>query len=206
MADETKNADAMKLETAAADLKPTQAQDLEDKSSRSPRTHMPTDSMVTVPLSETDGASNEDEEGSRVSIVQPDIVVGQPLRTSSRTNSSEIRKAFGKRGSDGSIEAATTDSPTVSVHDTDAPVSPKTEARRGRSNSTGSGSGSSEQVDWAELEKKEEQEPASEEEVSSSLYSDIGGVADANYNRPWHCSLHASSRKMMPFSQTPRLA
>ncbi|KAF2844816.1 hypothetical protein T440DRAFT_461494 [Plenodomus tracheiphilus IPT5] len=176
MSDETKSTNTMKLETAG--LAHIDTQDLEEKSSPSPRTHMPTDSMVTVPLSETDGVRSEDGEGARESIAQPEIVVGGQLRTSSRTNSSEIRKAFGRRGSDTSVEAATIDSPTVSVHDTDAPVSPKSEPR-GRSNSNGSGSGNSEQVDWAELEKKEEQEPASEEEAMALLLARLEQENDA---------------------------
>lgn len=142
-------------------------QDGEEMAARSPRTHidsapLPTDSMVTVPLSETEG-SVRDGEGARESMMQPEIIV-EEQRTSSRTNSSEIRKAFGRRSSDTSVEAVAIDSPTVSVHDTDAPVSPKSSTRP-RGNSSGSGSGNSEQVDWAELEKKEEQEPDREEEV-----------------------------------------
>lgn len=141
---------------------------MDEKGSRSPRTHidsspLPTDSMVTVALSETDGASttdhgdgdeegatdddddddnndnnNDDEEGARESVTHPAIVVGeQPLDSSSTTLSS----------------SRTT---SREIHDAFG-------ARR--RDSDGSGSGSSETVDWAELEKKEEQEPASEEEV-----------------------------------------
>jgi hypothetical protein len=127
---------------------------------RSPRTHidstpLPTDSMVTVPLSEAD--STPDEEGERDSMSRPRIVV-EGRRDSSRPSSSEILKAFGRRSSEASIESAASDSPTVSVHDVDA------EERRGRrSPRRGSdGSGKSEPVDWAELERKEEQEPGGE--------------------------------------------
>ncbi|KAI8942928.1 hypothetical protein NX059_000966 [Plenodomus lindquistii] len=173
------------MPTMADDAKPTaglaetqnQQQQQAQALPRSPRTHvdstpLPTDSMVTVPLSESDGVSNADRESA---MAQPEIVVGEQLRSSSRTNSSEIRKAFGRRDSETSVEVATEGSPTVSVHDTDAPD----EERRGRSNSNGSGSGNSEQVDWAELEKKEEQEPASEEEAMALLLARLEQENDA---------------------------
>jgi hypothetical protein len=139
----------------------------EEAVERSPRTHvdsspLPTDSMVTVPLSETDGQTPEEEEGARESVIQPEIVV-EERRASSRTNSTEIRNAFGRRASQASIETPAPTSPTISVRDTDAPVSPKPDESRGRR--TSNGSGKSEEVDWAELEKKEEQEPEGEEEV-----------------------------------------
>ena len=138
----------------------------EETVTRSPRTHidsspLPTDSMVTVPLSEADSGSTEDEEGARESTTRPEIIV-EEQRSSSRTNSSEIRKAFGRRSSETSVETPATESPTVSIHDTDAPVSPKTP---GRPRTNSDGSGNSEHIDWAELDKKEEQEPDREEEV-----------------------------------------
>jgi len=94
----------------------------DDAPSWSPRTHidskpLPTDSMVTVPLSEADGASTADEEG-----------------TADSMPSSDIRDAFGNV------------------------------AARTRRDSADSGSASSEAVDWAELEKKEQQEPAGDDE------------------------------------------
>jgi hypothetical protein len=116
--------------------------------------------MVTVPLSETDGRTPEDEEGAREYIARPEIIV-EERRASSRTNSSEIRKASGRRDSQVGDEPPAPTSPAISVHDTD-PVSPKTSERR-----KSDGSGKSEPVDWAELEKKEEQEPEGEEEVGS---------------------------------------
>ena len=56
---------------------------MEVKEERQPRTHvdsspLPTDSMVTVPLSETDGTSPEEEEGARQSVMRPEIIVDQP--------------------------------------------------------------------------------------------------------------------------------
>lgn len=147
----------------------TRGRSTEGVISRSPRTHvdsspLPTDSMVTVPLSETDGASTEDEESARESILRPEIMVDEQ-RMSSRPDSSEIHQAFGHRSSQASVESPTADSPTVSVHDTDAPESPVS-PKLSRCGSHGSGK--SEQVDWAELEKKEEQEPEGEEEVGLS--------------------------------------
>jgi hypothetical protein len=167
------------------------APNMEGATERAPRTHvdsspLPTDSMVTVPLSprETDRRTPEDEEeGARESIMSPQIVV-EERRASSRTNSAEIRQAFGgRRSSQASEETPALASPTVSVRDTDAPVSPKSKSsERGRR--TSNGSGKSEEVDWAELEKKEEQEPEGEEEVGPERYA--VGMA-ANTHRLWHC-------------------
>ncbi|KAF1936275.1 ecotropic viral integration site 5 protein [Clathrospora elynae] len=151
---------------------------------RSPRTHvdsspLPTDSMVTVSLSEVDGGStdeeDEEEKGARDSITQPDMVV-EYRRASSRTDSTEIRRAFGRHDSEASDETPANDSPTVSVHDTDAPASP-TSSIRGRR--TSNGSGKSEEVDWAELEKKEEQEPEGEEEAMALLLARLEQENDA---------------------------
>lgn len=150
--------------TTTATMEPQEAMaapSMEESIQRSPK-HVPTDSMVTVPLSETDGRTPEEEESARESMVRPNIIV-EERRASSRTNSTEIREAFGRCDSQTSAEAPAPTSPTISVRDTDAPVSPKTEEARGRR--TSNGSGKSEEVDWAELEKKEEQEPEGEEEV-----------------------------------------
>lgn len=121
---------------------------------RPPRIHidsrrLPTDSMVTVPLSETDGAPMaEDDPASQ----QPATTVDEEKGDSSRTNSAEIRKAFGQR--EDKQEEDT--SPTISLSDADSPEASPT-MERSRSNSNGSDQSS--HVDWAELEKKEEQEP-----------------------------------------------
>jgi hypothetical protein len=125
----------------------------------SPRTphHQPTDSMVTVPLSEA--GTMPDEDSPRESIQRPRIII-EERRDSSRPSSSEILKAFGRRNSQESIESRTVDSPRVSVRDTDAE-----ESSRGRKNPRrrdSDDSGKSQQVDWAELERKEEQEPEGE--------------------------------------------
>lgn len=141
----------------------------EEAVERTPRSHvdsspLPTDSMVTVPLSETDGRTPEEEEGARESVIRPEIIV-EERRASSRANSTEIRNAFGRRASQSSVDTPAPTSPTISVRDTDAPVSPKTAPTDCRGRRTSNGSGKSEEVDWAELEKKEEQEPEGEEEV-----------------------------------------
>ena len=153
------------------------------------RTHvdskpLPTDSMVTVPLSETGDKAPEDEHNTRESCTRPAIIV-EERRASSRTDSAEIRNAFGRRSSQASIENPVPESPTISVHDTDAPASPQTDTKR-RSNSNGSGK--SQEVDWAELEKKEEQEPEGEEEVCPSLVAQQ--AQQMLINRPWPCCLH----------------
>jgi hypothetical protein len=155
-----------------------------EATTRSPRTHidsspLPTDSMVTVPLSEN-GTNADDEESSRASITRPEIIV-EERPSSSRPNSSEILAAFGRRDSHASVDTPALDSPTVQIEDADeptSPISPQTpqspqsptieqalDAFRDRSGSNGSGK--SDKVDWAELEKKEEQqkEPQGEEEV-----------------------------------------
>ncbi|KAJ4350583.1 hypothetical protein N0V95_004634 [Ascochyta clinopodiicola] len=120
---------------------------------RPPRSHvdstpLPTDSMVTVPLSEA--GTNDDD--VRDSIIRPEIIV-EERGSSSRPSSDEIHKAFGRRGSQASVMAPALTSPTVSVHDVDAPEAPK--STRSRSGSESSGDA---KVDWAELEKKETQQ------------------------------------------------
>jgi hypothetical protein len=148
---------------------------VEAEAPRPPRTHvdsapLPTDSMVTVPLSEGTAADEDDAEES---VPRPEIVI-EERRNSSRLNSSEILKAFGRRSSQASIDAPATDSPSVSIDDVDAPESPES---RGRSRRGSDGSGKSEPVDWAELERKEEQEPEGEgqDKVSSRHKGGIFG-------------------------------
>jgi len=157
--------DAMSDEKTTIEVEKDNAVPKIETIARSPRTHvdsspLPTDSMVTVPLSEAD-AGADDEEDTEESRGRPQIIVEARGR-SSRTDSSEIRKAFGRHDSQASVEPSTNDSPTVPIHDTDAPASSKSPSRT-RSNSNGSGE--SGQVDWAELEKKEEQQREGEEEV-----------------------------------------
>ncbi|KAH5054982.1 hypothetical protein HBI56_232010 [Parastagonospora nodorum] len=138
---------------------------VEETVARSPRTHvdsapLPTDSMVTVPLSEA--GTTPDDEDVRESVSQPQIIV-EERPESSRPFSSEILKAFGRRDSQASVETRTVGSPTVSVHDADADADAD-DARKSRARlrRESDDSGKSEPVDWAELEKKEEQEPEGE--------------------------------------------
>jgi hypothetical protein len=161
------------------------------KEPRPPRTHvdstpLPTDSMVTVPLSEA--GTNDDD--VRESIIRPEIIV-EERRLSSRPSSDEIHKAFGRRASQASVIAPTSDSPTVSVHDVDAAETPKSTRSRSGSDSSGDA-----KVDWAELEKKETQQ-------NHEGQDDVGAAVcwhdyHANTCRPWHCSLHALNRRTMP--------
>lgn len=146
---------------------------VEEAVTRSPRTHvdsapLPTDSMVTVPLSEA--GTTPDDEDVRESISQPQIII-EERRDSSRPSSTEILKAFGRRDSQESVNTPTPDSPTVSVHDADAEDRRKSRSRTRRQSD---GSGKSEPVDWAELEKKEEQEPEGEGQDKVSMFSEIG--------------------------------
>jgi hypothetical protein len=138
----------------------------EEVVTRSPRTHidsapLPTDSMVTVPLSE--GSTTPDEASVRGSVSQPQIVV-HPRRDSSRPSSTEILKAFGRRSS-----------VAASEQEAESPGARKSRARARRQSD---GSGRSEPVDWAELEKKEEQEPegAGQDKVSSGPATDAVGA------------------------------
>ncbi|KAJ4295359.1 hypothetical protein N0V90_007371 [Kalmusia sp. IMI 367209] len=131
---------------------------------RAPRIHidsqrLPTDSMVTVPLSETDGAPVAEDDPVSPALQQPAITVEEENRNSSRPSSVEIMKAFGRRGTQDGSGSPTLDSPTISLSDADSPKTP-TSTQRSRSNSNGSDQ--SAQVDWAELEKKEEQVPQEE--------------------------------------------
>lgn len=146
---------------------------------RSPRTHvdsqpLPTDSMVTVPLSESDSSPACDD-GVSPTAPSPKIVVEK--RMSSRPNSAEIMAAFGHRRS--SEEQL---SPTVSLPEEPVPESPLTPTARSRSSSD---SNQSAHVNWAELDKKEEQEPEGEGQDDVCVAVRIRGVA--NRNRPWRC-------------------
>ncbi|KAJ4359687.1 uncharacterized protein N0V89_000243 [Didymosphaeria variabile] len=136
----------------------------QETAGRAPRIHidserLPTDSMVTVPLSETDGAPAVEDEAVSPALQHPEITIQEHKRTSSRPSSAEIMSAFGRRGSHERGRSLALASPTISLSDEDPPKTP-TSAERSRSNSNGSEH--SAQVDWAELEKKEEQEPQEE--------------------------------------------
>lgn len=137
-------------------------QTTQEGAARSPRTHvdsqpLPTDSMVTVPLSEaaTDGGNaTEDEECTVVTPQKPEITVDE-RRLSSRPTSAEIMQAIREpRDSDASINTSEMRSPTLSLPE-DAPRGSKL---ADRSRSSSDASDHSAHVDWAELEKKEEQE------------------------------------------------
>ncbi|KAF2488408.1 ecotropic viral integration site 5 protein [Lophium mytilinum] len=126
---------------------------------RSPRTHvdsqpLPTDSMVTVSLSESDaGQMTETEEEDTRQSRQPEIKI-DTRRLSSRPSSLDILR--GSTSRDSSQDATITpDSPT-SPRDSQR-LSPPTTPKRSRSDSNETDH--SVQVDWEELEKTEEQEP-----------------------------------------------
>jgi hypothetical protein len=158
---------------------------------RPPRTHvdstpLPTDSMVTVPLSEA--GTNDDD--VRESIIRPEIIV-EERRLSSRPSSDEIHKAFGRRASQASVQAPTSTSPTVSVHDVDATETPKSTRSRSGSDSSGDA-----KVDWAELEKKETQQShEGQDDVGSTYHCH---TSHANTCRTWRCCSHASSKRTTP--------
>jgi hypothetical protein len=152
-----------------------------DVATRAPRTHdsqdsqpLPTDSMVTVPLSETDGTiateqEEDDEEEGTPDLQRPDITIDDK-RLSSRPTSAELMSAICERDSrDGSPRSSMIDNPTISLAqelgEEDTPGTPTTGDRQ-RSNS--GDSSESAHVDWAELERAEEQEPegAGQDDVS----------------------------------------
>ena len=139
----------------------------DDAPARSPRTHidsqpLPTDSMVTVPLSESgtdEGLVGEEDEDAAPMMQQPEVRVGDK-RLSSRPTSAEILSAIREpRSSAGSIQTAAMASPTASSPRGGEDEGPQTPGSEARSRSDSSGSDGSAQVDWAELEKKEEQVP-----------------------------------------------
>ncbi|ORY08450.1 rab-GTPase-TBC domain-domain-containing protein [Clohesyomyces aquaticus] len=138
---------------------------------RSPRTHvdsqpLPTDSMVTVPLSETDGtpSTEQEDEEATTPMQRPQITVDE-RRLSSRPTSAELMQAIRERGSqegsqDGSIHSPSElSSPILSLPGDQSPRTPKS-GERSRSDSNASDH--SAHVDWVELEKTEEQEPKEE--------------------------------------------
>lgn len=161
---------------------------------RPPRTHvdskpLPTDSMVTVPLSEA--GTNDD--GVRDSTIRPEIIV-EKRRLSSRPNSDEIHKAFGRRASQASVVAPTSNSPTVSVSDVDAEETPKSTRSRSGSDSSGDA-----KVDWAELEKKEiQQNHEGQDDVGPTLCWHGMLTICANPYRLWLYCLHVSNKKTTP--------
>jgi hypothetical protein len=112
--------------------------------------HLPTDSMITVPLSEAGSDGTEQEEEDTLAKLQRPAITVEEKRLSSRPTSTELLQALREpRDSDASIDTAGVDSPTISL----------SEERTGRGRSNSDGSDHSAHVDWAELEKKEEQEP-----------------------------------------------
>ncbi|KAF2110616.1 rab-GTPase-TBC domain-containing protein [Lophiotrema nucula] len=148
-----------------------EAQPAQAPAERSPRTHvdsqpLPTDSMVTVPLSETDGGHADEEEDTKPILPQLEIST-EEKRTSSRPDSAEIMQAFGSRRSQDDSPLSPTaevESPTISLPEeaeAEAPRTP-TSIERKRSGTDSSGSVQSVHVDWTELDKTEEQEPQTE--------------------------------------------
>jgi hypothetical protein len=118
--------------------------------------------MVTVPLSETESASVQ-EDGHPVddnlpAISQDDGPI-EPPTPSSRPTSVEIMQAFGQRSSQaGSIKSPAMtelESPTISLPEDERPSSPSS-TKRSRSDS--GGSDRSAHVDWVQLEKMEKTE------------------------------------------------
>lgn len=144
----------------------TPAQTGQPNPQRAPRIHidsqrLPTDSMVTVPLSETDGAPVAEDDPVSPALQQPAITIDEEeKRLSSRPSSVEIMEAFGHSGSRDRTSSPALASPTASLSDQDLPKTP-TSAERSRTNSNGSDQ--SAHVDWAELEKKEEEQEPQEE-------------------------------------------
>jgi len=197
------------MEVSSEDM----AQTTHDAAARTPRKHddsqddqpLPTDSMVTVPLSETDGAhaiEHDDDNVSTASLHHPYMTIAE-RRLSSRPTSAEILQGIRERDSrDGSMCSPTMDSPTISLPDEGhIPLTPTLNI--GRPRSTSDGSNESAHVDWAELDKAEEQEPQEKGQDDVSLLHRIACSIAHSY-RPWHCSLHDWSRKTMLSPSIPR--
>lgn len=136
---------------------------------RSPRTHvdsqpLPTDSMVTVSLSESDaGQTTEREEDATTTFPQAEITIVEN-RISSRPSSLYIVRGLNReQESQGEGEESNSvidfDSPSLSSPG-ELHIQTPTTPDRLRSNSNGSER--SAQVDWEELERTEEQEPREE--------------------------------------------
>lgn len=166
---------------------------------RAPRTHidskpLPTDSMVTVPLSESDGVNTPDDDSIVHKLPQPEILVDEK-RLSSRPNSDEIMAAFGRRASMDGSTTPPANRPSIALQIADGTATPKS-LERTRSNSNESSQ--SAHVDWAELDKKEEQEPQEKGQdevrmdiIQPYLYSDTRRGASfwqsTDMYRLWHC-------------------
>ena len=136
---------------------------------RSPRTHvdsqpLPTDSMVTVSLSESDASqTTEREEDATTTFPQAEITIVEN-RISSRPSSLDI-----VRGLNREQEPQDEDEESNSVVDFDSPsvsspgeLHSQTPTTPDRLRSNSNSSERSAQVDWEELEKTEEQEPREE--------------------------------------------
>ncbi|KAF2744639.1 hypothetical protein M011DRAFT_479674 [Sporormia fimetaria CBS 119925] len=136
------------------------AQEPTVRGARSPRTHidsgpLPTDSMVTVPLSESGRQTMTEEDFTLGAPLKPDITIDM-RRLSSRPTSEEILNAFREpRQSEASFNIEVLPSPPRVRSGKEVPQSPKLESRS-RSDSSSSDRS---QVKWEELDKKEEQEP-----------------------------------------------
>jgi hypothetical protein len=144
----------------------TIAMDVKDVAARSPRTHvdsqpLPTDSMVTVPLSETgtDGGLAADDDDAPATPLRPEITIDE-RRLSSRPTSAEILQAIREpsRSSTASVDTPAMVSPTISLPEDEENEIPPTPTSEQRTRSDTSGSDQSAHVDWAALEKKEEQQ------------------------------------------------
>lgn len=155
---------------------------------RSPRTHvdsqpLPTDSMVTISLSESDAGQKDEEkeeekdEDATTTLIQPEINI-EDNRLSSRPTSAEILRGIRERGSQDSsirtssmVELQSPTSPCPEETSIETPVTPTTPER---SRSDSGSSVHSAHVDWEELEKTEEQE--ARDEASDEVCSTSGAI------------------------------
>lgn len=171
-----------------------------DVLTRTPRTHvdskpLPTDSLVTINLSESSRTSTSTayRESSILSVPEADLGDTPKGHTS-------VDMVNGLAGQEEIPEI-----PCSSVTSDTFPVvewtMPRTSTERGESFSDGSDR--SIEVDWDELDKTEEREDADAEsdEVSSVAYTTF--KADTNNHRPPHSCWLALSKKIMPLQAIP---
>jgi len=171
-----------------------------DALTRTPRTHvdskpLPTDSLVTINLSETGRTSTSTayRESSILSAPEADLDDTPKRQTSVDMVNGLAGQEEAPKMSRGSV--------TSDTYQVVEWTRSRTSTERGESFSDGSDR--SIEVDWDELDKTEEREDADAEsdEVRSVAYAIL--QVDTNNHRPPHSCWLASSKKIMPLRAIP---
>jgi hypothetical protein len=168
---------------------------------RTPRTHvdskpLPTDSLVTINLSESGRTSNSNtyRESSMLSAPEADLEDTPKQQSSVDTMSGLADREEAPEMSRNSVA-----SDTYQVVEWTGPS--RTSIQRGGSFSDGSDR--SIEVDWDELDKTEEREDADAENEEVCSVAHAISKADSNNHRPPHSCWPASSRKIMLLRAIP---